>query len=143
MPTRLMCVRMTLTVVSGFDGAIHMSEETQQAKLAVPRAMFWSILTNGVLAFVMVIVLLVSMGSIEDALMAASPIESILLQITGSKAATTAMVIGLFIIAYCSSLGLVASVSRLSWAWARDGGLPSYFAYVSPRSRICKAIRQY
>lgn len=42
MPTRLMCVRMTLTVVSGFDGAIHMSEETQQAKLAVPRAMFWS-----------------------------------------------------------------------------------------------------
>ncbi|ROW16412.1 hypothetical protein VPNG_02830 [Cytospora leucostoma] len=137
-PTVAWNIGMLTAVTSfvGFDGAIHMSEETRKARLAVPRAMFWSIFTNGILAFVMVIVLLVSMGSIEDALLAASPIESILLQITGSKAATTAMMVGLFIIAYCSSLGLVASVSRLSWAWARDGGLPSYFAYVHPKHRV-------
>jgi choline transport protein len=76
---------------TSFDSAIHMAEETRQAKSAVPRAMFWSIFMNGILAFVMVIVILVAMGSVEDALNSSSPIVAILLTITGSKPATTAM----------------------------------------------------
>lgn len=33
-------------------------------------------------------------------------------------------------------LGSIASASRLTWAWSRDGALPAYFSYVSPRYRI-------
>lgn len=33
-------------------------------------------------------------------------------------------------------LGSIASVSRLTWAWSRDGALPSYFSHVSSRHRI-------
>lgn len=116
---------------TSFDSAIHMAEETRQAKLAVPRAMFWSIVMNGVLAFVMVLVILFTMGTVEDALDSSFPIVTILLGITGSKAATTAMASGLFITSINCNLACIASVSRLTWAWARDGGLHRYFAYVS------------
>ncbi|CAM1503633.1 Fc.00g012240.m01.CDS01 [Cosmosporella sp. VM-42] len=121
---------------TGFDSAIHMSEETRKAKSAVPRAMFWSIFMNGVLGFIMVNILLASMGSVDDALNSASPILTILLSVTGSKKATTAMITGLFVISFSVNLANIASVSRLTWAWARDGGMPAYFAYVNPKHRV-------
>ncbi|KAJ0270652.1 hypothetical protein Brms1b_008505 [Colletotrichum noveboracense] len=116
--------------------AIHMSEETRKAKSAVPRAMFWSIFMNGCLGFIMVCVILVAMGSVDDALNASSPILAILLAITGSKGATTAMITGLFVVSFSVNLANIASVSRLTWAWSRDGGMPAYLAYVNPRHRV-------
>ncbi|KAF4460891.1 GABA permease [Fusarium albosuccineum] len=121
---------------TGFDSAIHMSEETRKAKSAVPRAMFWSIFMNGVLGFIMVNVLISAMGSVEDMLNESSQILAILQNITGSKKATTAMITGLFVISFSVNLANIASVSRLTWAWARDGGMPAYFAYVSPSTRV-------
>ena len=113
-----------------------MSEETRKAKSAVPRAMFWSIFMNGVLGFIMVNILLAAMGSVDDALDSASPILTIILNATGSKSASTAMMTGLFVISFSVNLANIASVSRLTWAWARDGGMPAYFAYVSPKHRV-------
>lgn len=121
---------------TGFDGAIHMSEETRKAKSAVPRAMFWSIFLNGCLGFIMVNILLAAMGSIEDILATDNPILTILLDVTGSKNAATAMVAGFSVISFSCNIANIASVSRLTWAWARDGGLPAYFAYVDPKQRV-------
>ncbi|RDW65969.1 hypothetical protein BP6252_09604 [Coleophoma cylindrospora] len=126
---------------TSFDSAIHMAEETRKAKSAVPRAMFWSIFMNGILAFIMVTVILIAMGSVDDALSASSPIVAILLAVTGSKPATTALTTGLFIISINCTLACIASVSRLTWAWARDGGLFKYFAYVScPYLPVCRTL---
>lgn len=108
-----------------------MSEETRKAKLSVPRAMFWSILTNGILGFIMAVVIAVSMGTIDEALSASMPIMAILLQVTRSKAATSVLISGMVLIGFGVTIATVASVSRLTWAWSRDGGLPNYFAYVS------------
>lgn len=94
-----------------------MSEEVRKAKSAVPRAMFWSIFMNGILGYAMVIAILVAMGTVEDALNSTSPIAAILGQVTGSTAATTAMVTGLFVISFAINLAFIASVSRLTWAW--------------------------
>ncbi|WZH45495.1 amino acid/polyamine transporter I [Fusarium acuminatum] len=121
---------------TGFDSAIHMSEETRKAKSAVPRAMFWSIFMNGILGFIMVNVLISAMGPVEDMLSQTSQIQAILLNATGSNKATTAMIAGLFIVSFSVNLANIASVSRLTWAWSRDGGMPSYFAYVSPTHRV-------
>ncbi|KAK7756439.1 hypothetical protein SLS62_001665 [Diatrype stigma] len=134
----------------GFDSVVHMSEETRRAKSAVPRAMFWSILLNGVLGLVMVVMLLSAMdpNGIEALLSlnassgsTISPITTILLDITGggsggSRAATTALSAGLAAVSLNVNVALIASASRLTWAWARDGGLPAYFAHVHPRRRV-------
>lgn len=126
-------MRRKLTQHPGFDSAIHMSEEVRKAKSAVPRAMFWSIFMNGVLGYIMVMVILVAMGTVEDALASATPIIPILQHVTGSNAATTAMVTGLFVISFAINLANIASVSRLTWACGRDGVLPKQLAYVSRR----------
>lgn len=107
-----------------------MSEEVRKAKHAVPRALFWTIALNGILAYAIVIVLLITMGSLDNVLKSAFPIVTILQGVTGSDRATTALIIALFVVQSSVTIASVSSTSRLSWAWARDGGLPSWFAYV-------------
>lgn len=46
------------------------------------------------------------------------------------------MIAGIIIMCIAGNMALVSSVSRLTWAWARDGGLPQYFGYVDGRHRI-------
>ncbi|KAH6658665.1 hypothetical protein BKA67DRAFT_635765 [Truncatella angustata] len=86
---------------TSFDSAIHMAEEARSAKSAVPKAMFLSIVVN-------------------DSLASSTPIVTILLGMTGSTAATTSMATVLFITWLNCDLASIASLSRLTWAWARD-----------------------
>ncbi|KAK2810929.1 hypothetical protein FQN50_002520 [Emmonsiellopsis sp. PD_5] len=114
----------------GFDGAVHMSEEVRRAKQAVPRSMFWTVAINGVLAYSIIITVLFTMGSIGDVLEASSPIMHIFYQATGSMRAATAMICGLLVVSFAVNLASIASTSRLTWAWSRDGALPEWFSYV-------------
>ncbi|ORY68646.1 amino acid/polyamine transporter I [Pseudomassariella vexata] len=120
----------------GFENVIHMGEETKKAKKIVPRALFWSIFTNGALGFVMIITLLICMPPVDTLLNSASPIVAILLHVTGSVKVSTAITAGLIVLNQSATIGVVSSVSRLTWAWARDGGLPQYFSYVDARHHI-------
>ena len=98
--------------------------------------MFWTIVINGTLAYAIIITILFTMGDLDAALSSPYPITEICTQATGSLSAATAMVCGLFVISFAVNLGSIASASRLTWAWARDGGLPAYFSYISPRHRV-------
>jgi amino acid transporter len=108
-----------------------MSEEVRRAKQAVPRSIFYTVVTNGILAYAMVVCMLFTMGSVEEAQKSSFPIIEICQQATGSVKAATAMVSGLLVISLSVNLASIASVSRLTWAWARDGALPRWFAHVS------------
>ena len=81
----------------------------------------------------LVITLLTCMGPMEDVLASRFPVAAILLRITGSVPATTALICGLLIFSFCLCIRSIASVFRLAWAGSRDGGLPIWFAYVSPK----------
>ncbi|KAK3699702.1 hypothetical protein LTR37_016307 [Vermiconidia calcicola] len=120
----------------GFDAVAHISEETRKARSTIPRTMFWSISLNAALAFGMVLIFLYCLGDVSDVATASYPLMGICLAATKSVAGASAMVGALLCTVISGTLGSVASVSRLTWAWARDGALPSYFAYVSPRYRI-------
>lgn len=120
----------------GFDGAVHMSEEVRKARHAVPRAMFWSIVMNGILAYGMVLVFLFCLGDVEDVLASTYPLLSIAVNATGSVSAGSAMVGLSMIVTLACALGSVASASRLTWAWSRDGALPAYFSYIDPKHRV-------
>lgn len=119
-----------------FESVIHMGEETRNAKRAVPRAVFWSVATNIALGLVMIITFGICMPSIDILLNSSSPIVTILLNTTGSSKGTTAMISGIVILSLSGNMGVVSSVSRLTWAWARDGGLPKYFGYVDAKRRV-------
>ncbi|OQU98632.1 hypothetical protein CLAIMM_04385 isoform 2 [Cladophialophora immunda] len=120
----------------GFDGVVHMSEEVRRAKHAVPRSMILTIVINGVMAFSIILVLLYCLGNLDDALDASYPIIPICLNATGSMAAANAMVSGLIIITYFVVAASVASVSRITWAWARDGALPRWLAVIDRKRHV-------
>ena len=115
-----------------------MSEEVKKASTTMPRIMMLTVLINGILAFGFLIALLFSVGDIEAALNTPTgyPIIQIFYQATGSTKGATLMMSAIIIIAFCSAFGIVASVSRLTWAFARDQGLPfsKFFSYVSHTS---------
>lgn len=121
----------------GFESVIHMAEETREPKRAAPRAMFWSIFASGVMAIVTLITLLICMPSVEVILSYYSPIVGIIYECTGrSLPGTTTLIAGITIMFIAASMAVCSSVSRLTWAWARDGGLPRYFGYVDGNHRI-------
>jgi amino acid transporter len=96
-----------------------------------------TIVINATIAFGFVLVVLFSIGDVDNALATPTgyPIMEIFLQATGSAKAATIMQSAIILVGLASSLGVVASVSRLTWAFARDGGLPfsSFFAHVRPQ----------
>ena len=112
-----------------------MSEEVKNAAVAVPQTMVQGIIINGILAFGFLIALLFTMGNVENALETTTgyPIIEIFLQATNSVTATNGLMALLLITAFVALFGALASVTRLTWAFARDQGLPfsDFFSYVS------------
>jgi choline transport protein len=112
-----------------------MSEEVRNAPIVIPRMLVQTMAINGTLAFSFIRVLLFCIGNVDDALNSNTgyPIIEIFYQATNSARAATAMQCAITAVGFISSLGVVASVSRLTWAFARDGGLPfsPFFAHVS------------
>jgi choline transport protein len=111
-----------------------MSEEVRNSAVVVPKMLFRTIIINGSLSLIFAIVVLFCIGDVTKALETPTgyPIIEIFYQATGSRKAATVMQASIILVGLASSLGVVASVSRLTWAFARDGGLPfsSFFAHV-------------
>lgn len=110
-----------------------MSEEVRVAKKAIPRTLFWTNAVNGVMAYGMIIVILFTMGPVEQVINASFPFVEICRYATGSVRAATAMVSGIVVIGLSGEFANIASVSRLTWAWSRVSALPAWFSYVCLR----------
>lgn len=73
---------------------------------------------------------------IEAILGSVSPLATIISHATGSPSASVAILSCMLFCMFAASIGNLSSVSRLTWAWARDGGLPKYFAIVDGQTRV-------
>ncbi|KAK8066184.1 hypothetical protein PG997_012931 [Apiospora hydei] len=120
----------------GFEAVIHMGEETKNAKKIVPQSLFWSIFSGVSMGFVTLLVTIFCMPPVEAILDAASPVIAVLLHVTRSQTMTTALGGFLYFLNASASMGNMTSVSRLTWAWARDGALPRWLGHVDGRYRI-------
>ena len=109
--------------------------EVKNAERRVPQSMVTSVLINGAMSFAFIICLLFTLGDLEAALSSPTgyPIIEVLSQATNSNAGTTVLMSFLIFSGIIALFSSLASVSRLVWAFARDGGLPfpKFFSYVS------------
>ena len=94
-----------------------------------------SVVINGTLAFAFIICVLFCIGDVTNALSTPTgyPIIEILYSATGSKGGTTALMSLIVFLGLVAMFSTLASVSRLTWAFARDKGLPfsTFFGKVS------------
>ncbi|MCJ1396698.1 hypothetical protein MMC18_009590 [Xylographa bjoerkii] len=103
----------------GSDSAVHMSEEIKDAGIVLPRAMMWAMVLNGFLGFVMLITFCFTLVFYDS---------------TQSNAGTSILTAILIVSLTSACISTVATVSRQTWSFARDHGLPfsSTIAYVKP-----------
>lgn len=97
--------------------------------------MITTIIINGTLGFAIVIAFLFCIGDVEAALGSATGYSyiEVFYAATKSHAGATVMAAIPAALVICASFGFLASSSRLTWAFARDKGVPfsDFFAHVS------------
>ena len=104
----------------------YLAEEIPNAPAVFPRIMIATTMLNGVLGFAALMAILFSAGNIEDAEMSPSeyPFMEIFYQATNSTGGATAMVCVILALVFFAMISLIATASRMTWAFARDNGLP-------------------
>ncbi|KAF2648994.1 amino acid transporter-like protein [Lophiostoma macrostomum CBS 122681] len=129
----------SLTSFVGADGADHIAEEIHQASRVIPFSIWFSTLFNGVMGFAMMLAILFSTPDILTATESPTgfPFMTIFETAMG-HAAATALVIVITAVNVVSVSSVLATASRMLWAFSRENGLPgsSWIVKVNPESRI-------
>lgn len=122
-----------------------MSEEIHNPSLVVPRSILLSVIINGTLGFAMLIALLFCVGDLDNALNTPTgyPFMEIFLQATRSVGGSAALASIVTVLALCATVGLLASTSRMFWAFARDRGLPGWKVLEQVSMKSSYAIEEY
>ena len=130
----------------GADSAVHMAEEIRDASIVLPRAIMTSAFVNGALGFIMTITFCFTMGNVLDFLETPTgyPFIQVFYNATGSYAGASVMTAIVIVNIISACISTVATVSRQTWSFARDGGLPfsGFISHVSPLSNrtICLVL---
>jgi len=135
----MLCLTTSLSSLLGADAAAHMAEEVRNASLTVPRAMMATVGINGVMGAAMMIGMLYACaGSIVPILNTQTPYITLLNLITQTPAATTGVSFLVLLMQIFSLIGVLATASRMTWAFARERALPGYrfLARVEPRTAL-------
>jgi amino acid transporter len=124
--------------LSGYDASAHLSEETKQAQVSAARGIIYSILWSWIVGFVLLAGMLFAIQNYAGTVSTPTgvpPAQIFLdaLGLTGAKILLLVVIIAQF---FCVNAGL-ASVSRMVFAFSRDGALPfsSTWRRLSPRTK--------
>ena len=123
--------------LTAFDACIHMVEELPDASRTGPRIIWLSVLGGAVTGWLFMAVCLATIQNYDMIVNADYPFIQLCLDSMGLAAATT--LLALFVISGVGqNISLTTTSSRLTWGFARDGGIPfhRYFARVNDTWRV-------
>ncbi|KAK4554102.1 hypothetical protein LTR86_008943 [Recurvomyces mirabilis] len=127
-----------LFLLIGSDGAAHLSEEIQDASVTVPRGIMGSYLLGAVTGFIVLVTFCFAFH--PDALDSPTgfPFIQVYVDTTGSVRGAQVLTAVLILLIFLGGANFMASASRQTFAFARDGGLPfrKNIAKVSDRFHV-------
>ncbi|KAI1822927.1 amino acid/polyamine transporter I [Xylaria intraflava] len=121
--------------LTGFDGVVHMIEEIPNPTQEGPKIMLYTIGIGMFTGFVFLSALLFSLTNIDDVNSgSAGPLLTIIFQATKSKPGAVCLLIFPLVCMLFTATTLMTTSSRMSYAFARDRGLPlsRHFAKIHP-----------
>lgn len=123
--------------ITGFDASAHTAEETVRAAHNVPKGMLRSVYLSGLAGWVMVCAFVLAMPSMSEAAKQGSDVFGWLMQKVAPGVFGKILWSGIVLANYLCGLACITSTSRMTYAFARDGGLPFSFLWksVSPKWR--------
>ena len=119
-----------------------MSEEIQNAALVVPRAIMAGLMINGSLGFAIILTVLFRAGDIEASITENSLYLFIAIfeHAINSTAGAAVMASLIFCLGTSGCVGLLASTSRILWAFSRDRGLPGWRTWTKVRNHVSYGV---
>lgn len=132
-----------ITSVSSFvgaDGSDHIAEEVENAATVVPFSIWFSTMLNGGFGFGIMLAILFVTPDYEAALESPTgfPFMDIFVSALGSFEGASALIIIITAINVFSTSSVMATASRVTWAFARERGLPGskWLVKVDPKTRL-------
>jgi len=119
----LLCLLLPVYTITGFDASAHTAEETMDAQRAVPRGIVSSVVWASLFGWIMLIAVVLA---IPDMKAAAASGYGVFVYAMGILPGwlRVLLYVGIFVAQFMCGLATVTSVSRMTYAFARDGGLP-------------------
>lgn len=111
--------------LTGFDATAHMIEEIPNAAIEGPKIMIYAVGIGTFTGFVFLSCLLFVAGDLNKVIeSSAGPLNQIILNATGNKAGTVCLLMFPLICMLFATTSIMTTSSRMTYAFARDGGLP-------------------
>jgi amino acid transporter len=131
----LLALTWPIYTITGFDASAHTSEETVQAAHNVPKGILRSVYVSGLVGWVMVASFVLAMPDVAEGVRQGANVFPWLMQRVLPGAGGRLLWIGIVVANYLCGLACMTSTSRMTYAFARDGGLPGsgLLRRVSPR----------
>jgi amino acid transporter len=120
--------------ITGFDASAHTSEETIGAARNVPRGIVRSVLVSSLFGWIMLAAIVLAIPDMNAAAQQGGTVFFWIMREVLSSRLAGAFFVGISIAQYLCGLATLTSASRMTYAFARDGGLPFShgFRSVSP-----------
>jgi amino acid transporter len=133
----MLALMWPIYTITGFDASAHTSEETVHAAYNVPRGILRSVLISGLFGWLMVSCFVLAAPDVGQAARQGANVFPWLMARVAPGPLGSVLWAGIVLANYLCGLACVTSTSRMTYAFARDGGLPlsRVFERVSPRWR--------
>ncbi|KAG8530248.1 uncharacterized protein KY384_004749 [Bacidia gigantensis] len=120
--------------ITGFDASAHLSEETSNASWNAPIGVLMSVGCSSLFGFFLMISLLFSIQDFDKTVDSdvGQPVIQILIDIFGPNGAIVLMTLVILCVWHAGLFSLTSN-SRMMFGFARDRGLPHFFAHVDQR----------
>jgi amino acid transporter len=127
--------------ITGFDASAHTAEETLGAAQSVPRGIVRAVWVSGLAGWILLVALVLAIPDMEEAAAAGEQSFFHVLGHTLPPWLHAFLYGGILAAQYLCGLATLTSASRMTYAFARDGGLPlsALLRRVSPTRRCPSA----
>jgi amino acid transporter len=111
--------------ITGFDASAHTSEETRDAQRSVPRGMLTSVFWSALFGWFLVVAILLAMPNLSEGAAKGWSVFNYVLEASGMPRFLKSLIaVGIVLSNYLCALAGMTSLSRMIFAFARDGGIP-------------------
>lgn len=123
--------------ITGFDASAHTAEETVGADRNVPRGIVRSVLVSGLAGWILLMAAVLAMPDLAQAAAKGEQAFAWTLFQAVPYPVAMALTVSVVLAQYLCGLATVTSASRMTFAFARDGGIPGtrWLRLVSPTRR--------
>ncbi|ACI55905.1 amino acid transporter [Rhizobium sp. BK619] len=133
----LLGLLLPIYTITGYDASAHTSEETVKAAHSVPRGMVASVLWSALFGYIMLCSFVLMLPNMDDAAKQGWNVFFWAMDTQVNATVKDILYLAILVSQWLCGLATVTSVSRMIFAFSRDGGLPASKALskVSPQYR--------